>query len=95
MSTENDKRDQQNAKEELEGFNAGYLIQKNNPALFKQLQKALDGVDVPFFENFKIGGKDAQKEKLKDQAKKIGKNAPTFDKSKTKDKSKDLDRDER
>jgi len=53
------------AKEILEGFNAGYVIRQKRPELFKQLQKSLKDVDLPFFNAFEDGGKKYTKDKFK------------------------------
>ena len=58
-------------KEILEGFNAGYLIEKHRPALAKQLTKAVEGVEVPFIEGFIAGSEEYAKERI--QAKTIAK----------------------
>ncbi|NET36487.1 MAG: hypothetical protein F6K19_31400, partial [Cyanothece sp. SIO1E1] len=39
-------------QEILEGFNAGYIIEKHRPELAKQLVAAVEGVEVPFVEGF-------------------------------------------
>ena len=58
-------------KEILEGFNAGYLIEKHRPALAKQLVSAVEGVEVPFVEGFVAGSQEYVKERT--QAKTIAK----------------------
>ena len=58
-------------KEILEGFNAGYLIEKHRPALAQQLTKAVEGVEVPFVEGFIAGSAEYAKERI--QAKTIAK----------------------
>lgn len=50
-------------KEVLEGFNAGYLIEKHRPELAKQLVSAVDGVDMPFIQGFVEGSKEYSKER--------------------------------
>lgn len=45
-------------KEKLEGFNAGYIIEKHRPELAKQLVEGLDGVDVPFIKGFVAGSNE-------------------------------------
>ncbi len=52
------------AKEIVEGFNAGYLIEKHCPALAKQLTKAVEGVEVPFVEGFIAGAEEYAKERI-------------------------------
>ncbi|NJL77034.1 MAG: hypothetical protein HC892_20495 [Saprospiraceae bacterium] len=50
-------------KELLEGFNAGYLMEKHRPELSKQVVKATEGVDTPFFEGFVAGSQEFDKER--------------------------------
>lgn len=50
-------------KEILEGFNAGYIIEKHRPELAKQLVSAVDGVEIPFVEGFVAGSKEFAKER--------------------------------
>ncbi|PHN04344.1 hypothetical protein [Flavilitoribacter nigricans] len=50
-------------KELLEGFNAGYIIEKYRPALSKQLVAAVQGVDLPFVEGFVAGTQEYTKER--------------------------------
>ena len=52
-------------KEILAGFNAGYIIEKHQPELFKQLENAIEKVELPFFESFIEGGKEYSKERAK------------------------------
>jgi len=58
-------------KELLEGFNAGYLIEKYRPTLAKQLANAVEGVELPFAEGFIAGSEEYSKERI--QAKTIAK----------------------
>ena len=58
-------------KEILEGFNAGYLIEKHRPALSKQLVAAVEGVELPFVEGFVAGTQEYAKERA--QSKTIAK----------------------
>ena len=58
-------------KEILEGFNAGYLIEKHHPTLAKQLVKAVVGTELPFVEGFVAGSQEYAKERI--QAKTIAK----------------------
>lgn len=50
-------------KEILEGFNAGYIIEKHRPALAKQLVQAVEGVELPFVEGFVAGSQEYTKER--------------------------------
>lgn len=50
-------------KELLEGFNAGYLIEKYRPELSQKLVNGLDGVEVPFIEGFVAGSKEFVQER--------------------------------
>ena len=50
-------------KEMLEGFNAGYIIEKHRPELAKQLVSAVEGVEIPFVEGFVAGSKEYAKER--------------------------------
>lgn len=79
-------------KEIVEGFNAGYLIEKHRPALAKQLTKAIEGVEVPFVEGFIAGAEEYAKERI--QAKTIAKLREASKGSApfpAKDKRKDID----
>lgn len=58
-------------KDLLEGFNAGYLIEKHRPALSKQLVSAVEGVELPFVEGFVAGTEEYAKERT--QSKTIAK----------------------
>ena len=85
-------------QEILEGFNAGYIIEKHRPELAKQLVAAVEGVEVPFVEGFVAGSQEYAKERV--QAKTIAKlreasrgSTPFLVKQKDKDRSKkDRDR---
>jgi len=55
-------------KEILDGFNAGYLIEQHRPELAQQLTKALEGVEVPYFEGFVEGSKEFVRERAKSQS---------------------------
>ena len=50
-------------KDRLEGFNAGYLIEKHKPELSQKLVNGLDGVEVPFIEGFIAGSKEFVQER--------------------------------
>lgn len=50
-------------KEILEGFNAGYVIEKHRPELAKQLVSAVEGVELPFVEGFVAGSQEYTKER--------------------------------
>ena len=58
-------------KEILEGFNAGYIIEKHRPAISKQLVAAVKGVEIPFVEGFVAGTQEYAKERT--QSKTIAK----------------------
>ncbi len=51
------------AKEMLEGFNTGYLIEKHRPELAKQLVKAVEGVELPLVNGFVAGSQEYAKER--------------------------------
>ena len=53
------------AKDILEGFNAGYIIQQHRPKLFAELQTAIKEIDLPFFDALAQGGKEYSQERLK------------------------------
>lgn len=79
-------------KEILEGFNAGYLIEKHRPALAKQLVSAVEGMELPFTQGFVQGSEEYTKERI--QAKTIAKLREASKGSApfpTKDKGKDVD----
>jgi hypothetical protein len=52
-------------KDLLEGFNAGYIIEKHRPALSQELQKAVEGVELPFVEGFVAGAEEYSIERNK------------------------------
>ena len=52
-------------KEILEGFNAGYLIEKHRPELNKQLVNAVEGVDMPFIDGYVAGSNEYAKERAR------------------------------
>ncbi|MCB9352268.1 MAG: hypothetical protein H6573_32960 [Lewinellaceae bacterium] len=84
-------------KELLEGFNAGYLIEKHRPELAQQLVKSVEGVELSFIEGFVAGSQEYAKErtrskiisKLRDSTG-ISKPTPTKDKD-DKDKGFEID----
>lgn len=57
----------ENDQELIEGFNAGYIIEKHRPELAKQLVEGLDRVEVPFVEGFIAGSKECvlEREQIK------------------------------
>lgn len=61
MRTAQKKKIMDEGKETLEGFNAGYIIEKHRPSLAKQLTKA---VDLPFVEGFIAGSEEYSKERI-------------------------------
>lgn len=84
-------------QEILEGFNAGYIIEKHRPELAKQLLAAVEGVEVPFVEGFVAGSQEYAKERT--QMKTISKlreasksRIPRPTKDKEKDKGFDMER---
>ncbi|MCI5083739.1 MAG: hypothetical protein MRY78_18725 [Saprospiraceae bacterium] len=83
-------------KEVLEGFNAGYLIEKHRPELAKQLVSAVDGVDMPFIQGFVEGSKEYSKErnrsKIINKLKETSKEISSSKTLKNKDKGLDIDR---
>lgn len=58
-------------KDLLEGFNAGYIIEKHRPELSKQLVSAVEGVELPFIEGLVAGAQEYTKERT--QSKTIAK----------------------
>lgn len=62
-----------NDKELIEGFNAGYIIEKHRPELAKQLVEGLDGMEVPFVEGFIAGNSQSLKERERTRSKTISK----------------------
>ncbi len=52
-------------KDIMEGFNAGYIIQQKRPEVFKQLESAINEVELPFFDAFIKGGLESKEERLK------------------------------
>ena len=61
----------ENDQELIEGFNAGYIIEKHRPELAKQLVEGLDGVEVPFVEGFLAGSDQSLKEKERTRSKTV------------------------
>jgi len=53
---------------ELKGFNAGYLIAKHDPELFKVLEKSL-GSESEYIQGLKYGKLQADRENLLEQIK--------------------------
>lgn len=60
-------------KEILEGYNAGYLIEKYRPELSKQLTAGLNGVDMPYIEGFIAGSRESTAEKVQNRTKTLQK----------------------
>lgn len=84
-----------NAKEMLEGFNAGYIIEKHRPELSKKLVNAVQGANMPFIEGFIAGTEEYAKERSRSKI--INKLRDGFQQQKTKptkgkDKGIDMDR---
>lgn len=83
-------------KEIVEGFNAGYVIEKYRSDLYQQLSKSLEGVDTPYFGAFIEGGKESIKERELSRSKAISRlrkfTRPSRDRSKDKDKGFDIER---
>ncbi len=86
-------------QELVEGFNAGYIIDKHRPELAKQLVEGLDQVEIPFVEGFIAGSKESIREREQTRSKVISKlrgfgkgNIPRPSKSKdNKDKGFEID----
>lgn len=76
-------------KDIVEGFNAGYLIEKYKPELARELVKSLSDVELPFAEGFVSGSKEYSKERGRSKLRKGYKIHPP---SKFKDKGMDKDR---
>jgi len=77
----------------VEGFNAGYLVEKYRPELAKQLVKNLEGVDEPFSEGFVAGSKEYSRERSRGKLlTKLRKDFGGKKDSPAKDKGKDMDR---
>jgi hypothetical protein len=80
-------------KDLLEGFNAGYIIEKHRPYLAQQLVKSVEGVELPFAEGFIAGTEEYAKERSRNkiiERMKRGFKPPTPP-SKTKGKDKGID----
>lgn len=78
-------------KEMLEGFNAGYLIEKHRPELAKQLVKTVEGVELPFITGFVAGSQEYTKERTSKVISKLRENISP----RKSDPSKDKDRDDK
>ena len=84
-------------KDQLEGFNAGYIIEKHRPELAQQLVEGLNGVDEPFIEGFLAGSQEFAKEREVIKSKTISKlkgygKGSISRRAKDRDKGIDLDR---
>ena len=80
-------------KQITEGFNAGYLIEKYQPELAKQLAEKSKGLESPFIEGFVAGRAELARERGK--SKFLGKIKSSISKSpplKSKDKGFEKDR---
>jgi len=55
----------------LEGFNAGYVLEKHRPELAQQISQAVETVEEEFFQGFVAGSQQYAKERT--QSKTIGK----------------------
>ncbi|GAB5552860.1 MAG: hypothetical protein Sapg2KO_24510 [Saprospiraceae bacterium] len=76
-------------KEILEGFNAGYLLEKHDPALAKQLNEAVSEVGEDFFQAFIEGRKEFIKDKSRSKLfKQLEKDFSNLSKSPSKQKGK-------
>ena len=60
-------------QELIEGFNAGYIIEKHRPELAKQLVEGLEQTSDSFVEGFIAGSKESIKEKVKSRSRVISK----------------------
>ena len=72
----------------VEGFNAGYILEKHQPKLAQQISQAVETVEEEFFQGFVAGSQQYVKErtqsrsKLRDNTRQIprptqkGKNSP-------------------
>lgn len=69
------------------GFNGGYILAKEDPELFAQLVKSDNG-ENPLFNGMKAGGKEYQKEKVREE---LANEKKQRDSNKT--KGRDLERD--
>lgn len=88
-----------NTDQIAEGFNAGYIIEKHQPALAQQLNAAIESVEDEFFQGFVAGSQQYTKEKaqsktiskLRDTSRSIPR--PTQDRGRgDKDKGFEIDR---
>ena len=96
-------------EQELEnGFNAGYIIEKSNPALAKHLLKGIEQMKNTYAEGFIAGSKECikerelSKEKLADKSKGLSRLRDAFKRNqprtikkedRNKDRDKNIDRD--
>ncbi len=76
-------------KEILEGFNAGYLIEKHRPELAKQLVKAVEGVELPFITGFVAGTQEYTRERTSKVISKLRENISLQKPDPFKDKDRD------
>lgn len=53
----------------LKGFNNGYVLEKYEPVLAKELVKGISNTALPYTDGLKAGSKEFQKEKFKAQVK--------------------------
>lgn len=78
----------------IEGFNAGYIIEKHRPELAKQLVGGLEGVDVPFAEGFVAGSNQSLKDRERIKSKTISK-LKSFSKDRIPKPTKSKDKDDK
>ena len=77
-------------KQIVEGFNAGYLIEKHRPELAKTLAEKSQGMESPFIEGFSAGRAEFARERGKSKfLSKLRGSAPQPPSVKSKDKNRD------
>lgn len=62
-----------NKKDLTAGFNAGYILEKHQPELAKQLVEGIETAEVPFIEGFIAGSKESILEREKTRSKVVSK----------------------
>lgn len=84
----------ENDQELIEGFNAGYIIEKHRPELAKQLVEGLDGADVPFVEGFIAGNSQSVQDRESAKSRTISK-LKSFAKSRIPNPTQSKDKDDK
>jgi hypothetical protein len=80
MAEQDKEMNEQEEKLFIKGFNAGYVIEKENPKLLKQLTAEKQNENNPYVKGIVAGSKEQQREKYLAEYKAIRKKAKSKDK---------------